>query len=102
MTDETAHYKRDLDLWIKIIAICTPIVVIIMWGIDKAGSNARFKANAEFMERRVGKIEEWISVQEKYNMGKLQTDARNTEQLSQIGNRMQRIEVLLDSRLKKP
>lgn len=98
-------YKRTLDMWIKVIAIATPLVAIaVAWGFQKASMNAidrKVDANMVELNRRLANLEARQSMQESYNVSKVQTDARNSEQLTQMNSRMGRIEVILDARLRK-
>lgn len=91
MSDE---YKRQIDTWIKISLIVGPLVSAgVSWGV--------IKTTLMGIDARVVKVEQWISVQTSAMVDSAKAAGQSSEQQHEMNRRLERIEVILDSRLSR-
>ncbi len=98
-------YKRQIDLWIKIAVVATPLLsAAVSWGVIKATvNNQQTEAvkNYAIMDRRITVIEQYISNQAQAAVELAKVSGQASEQAHEMNRRLERIEVLLDSRLRR-
>ena len=86
-------YKRQIDLWIKLCVIVTPIIsAAVSWGVIKTTINS--------LEIRMNRIEQWVENETKISLQSATLAASAAEVQRETNRRLERIEVILDSRLK--
>src|SRR6266571_1530067 len=91
---ENSDYKRQIDFWIKLSVIATPMLsAAVSWGV--------IKTTVVSLESRMTRIEEWIDAQTKAGLVAATGMASAAEAQHETNRRLERIEVILDSRLKE-
>ena len=100
----TDEYKRQIDLWIKIAVFATPILSgLVSWTVFKTSIKYDIRAvddKAKISDARLTKIETWIENQTKAMVESAKATGQTAERQSETNRRLERIEVILDSRLK--
>lgn len=87
-------YKRQIDSWIKISVILTPL-------LSGAVSYGVIKTTLTGLDLRVTKVENWVANQTQAMVDSAKAAGASTEQQKEMNRRLERIEVILDSRLKR-
>lgn len=86
------EYKRQVDRWIKVSVIITPLLSAAMsWGV--------IKTTIANLDGRVAKVESWIAGQTQAMIDSARASGKSAEQQQEMNRRLERIEVILDSRL---
>lgn len=91
MSDE---YKRTIDNWIKIWVAIGPL-------LSGAVSYGVIKTTVANLDGRVTKIESWVASQTQAMVESARATGRSAEQQQEMNRRLERIEVILDSRLQR-
>jgi hypothetical protein len=92
MSDE---YKRQIDSWIKISLVVTPLLsAAASWGV--------IKTTVANIDNRLTKVENWVAGQTQAMIESARAAGKSAEEQQEMNRRLERIEVILDSRLKRP
>lgn len=95
MSDE---YKRQIDNWIKISVILTPLLSgAVSWGIINTKIST-LSNHVDIVERRM------VTVEDKLTTALIEwarVSGASTEQLKEVNRRLASIEVIMDSRLQR-
>ena len=87
-------YKRQVDRWIKISLIATPLMSGgVSWGV--------IKTTVSNIDRRLTKVETWIENQTTAMISSAKSAGESATETKEMNRRLERIEVILDSRLRK-
>jgi hypothetical protein len=94
MSDEYS-YKRQVDLWIKMSVLITPL-------LSAAASYGVIKTTITNIDHRLSKVENWIENQTLSMIASAKAAGESAGEQKEMNRRLERIEVILDSRLKRP
>lgn len=85
-------YKRQIDNWIKISVLLTPLLSgAVSWGVIRTTITA--------IDGRVTKLENWVAAQTQAMVESARAAGKSAEEQQEMNRRLERIEVILDSRL---
>ncbi len=86
------EYKRTVDRWVKLSLVLTPFVSgAVSWGV--------LKTTIATLDGRISKVEHWVDAQNGAMVEAAKAAGRSAEQQTEMNRRLERIEVILDSRL---
>lgn len=87
-------YKRQIDFWIKASLVLTPL-------LSAAVSYGVIKTTVGNVEARLLRVEQWVNNQTVAMIDAAKAAGQSAEQQKEMNRRLERIEIILDSRLKR-
>lgn len=94
MGEHEAGYKRQIDLWVKVVVLLSlPLNWGITWGLTQGQLSG--------IKESVSEIKGWIKAHDAYTMASIKETGEMLQQLKSLNENMGDIRRIVDERMKK-